>query len=88
MMRSKRMLVLMARVEGKDVPIAIYPHGSPNGLVAAHLDQARAKGFDLEDHQLLALPLLLVGDVLYVPPGAHYPSAARVQEVRAPVFLL
>lgn len=88
MMRNKRMLVLMARVKGKDLPIAIYPDGTPNGLVNAHLDQARATGLDLEGYRLLALPLLLVDDILYVPPGTRYPSSARVQEVHAPIFLL
>jgi len=87
-MRSKRMLVLMARVQGKDVPVAIYPDGAPNGLVADHLDRARAQGLDFDGYRLVALPVLLVGDVLYVPAGARRPTAARVQVVRTPVFLL
>ena len=87
-MHGKRLLVLMVRVQGKDVPIAVYPAGTPNGLVADHLARARAQGLAFDRHRLVPLPVLLAGGTLYVPKGAPHPTTVRVHVVQKPVFLL
>ncbi len=83
------MQVLFVEAQGREIPVAIYPYGVPDGeLLKAHLDAAREKGLEADRYKLVPLPTLRFGDVLYVPSPNGYVVPIAVRVVRKPLFLL
>jgi len=83
------MQVLFVDSRGREIPVAIYPNGVPDGdLLKAHLAAAREKGLEVDRYKLVPLPTLRVGDVLYVPSPNGYAVPIALRVVRKPLLLL